>query len=65
MRNGHTSGLSVSVVVGNVGEALLGAIGVRFFKKDKPLFEALRVDRFLTWCPLANSGKLILWMPEG
>jgi signal transduction histidine kinase len=27
--------------VGNVGEALLGAIGVRFFKKDEPLFESV------------------------
>src|SRR3981081_4389989 len=26
---------------GNGGEALLGAIGVRFFKKDKPLFESV------------------------
>ena len=32
---------ALSWFVGNVGEALLGAIGVRFFKKDKPLFESV------------------------
>jgi signal transduction histidine kinase len=32
---------ALSWFVGNVGEALLGAIGVRFFKKDQPLFESV------------------------
>jgi two-component system sensor histidine kinase UhpB len=32
---------ALSWFVGNVGEALLGAIGVQFFKKDKPLFESV------------------------
>jgi len=32
---------ALSWFVGNVGEALLGAIGVRFFKKDKPFFESV------------------------
>jgi len=41
LRMGIPLASALSWFVGNVGEALLGAIGVRFFKKDKPLFESV------------------------
>lgn len=40
LRNGIPLASALAWFVGNTGEALLGAVCVRIFKKDKPLFES-------------------------